>query len=85
MRDIKLQKHASRKSEAVLQKIMRHSGELRQKRTCWTDANRSERSATATLATKNRCLRANRQMVQFAVGKKKSQRSHVSGNRVRVL
>ena len=43
-----LTKHASRKSEAVLQKILqeRHSGE----------ANKNERSATVLRATKNRGL-----------------------------
>ena len=40
---------------------MRHSGELRQKRTCWIDANENERSVTVPLAVKNRGLRANRQ------------------------
>ena len=44
-----LTKHASRKSEVVLQKILQeHSGELLQKRTCWTNANKSEKSVTVS-------------------------------------
>ena len=54
-----LTKHASRKSEAVLQKILQE-----QKRTCWIDGNESERSVTVLLATKNCGLRANDQMVR---------------------
>ena len=57
--------HASRKSEAVLQKFCRkHSGELLQKRTCWTDVNGSERFVTVLPTTKNCGLRANDQMVR---------------------
>ena len=42
----------------------RHSGELRQKRTCWTDANMKEKFVTILLrATKNHGLRVNKQLV----------------------
>ena len=61
-----LTKHASRKSEAVLQKNMQEAQWriTAEERTCWTDANGSERSVTVLLATKNRGLRANKQMVR---------------------
>ena len=66
-----LTKHASRKSEAVLQKFCRkHSGELLQKRTCWTNANESERFVTVLPTTKNRGLRANDQMVKMGCWQK---------------
>ena len=52
-----LTKHASRKSEAVLQKIRREAQ--------WRImADENERSATVPLATKNRGLRANRQLAR---------------------
>ena len=48
-----LTKHASRKSEAVCRKFsMRLSGELRQKWTCWTSANKKEKIVTIRLAAK---------------------------------
>ena len=60
-----LTKHASRKSEAVLQKILQEAQwRITTERTCWTDANEHERSVTALLVTKNRGLRANRQLVK---------------------
>ena len=60
-----LTKHASRKSEAVPQKNCRkQSGELLQKRTCWANANESERFVTVLPTTKNYGLRANDQMVR---------------------
>ena len=61
-----LTKHASRKSgrSPAENSARGHSGELRQKRTWWTDAKGNERSVTVLLATKNRGLRANRQMVR---------------------
>ena len=46
-------KHASRKSKALL------------KRTCWTNAIKSERFVTVLLTTKNCGLRANDQMVKM--------------------
>ena len=42
-----------------------HSGELLQKRTCWTNANESERFVTVLPTTKNCGLRANYQMVKM--------------------
>ena len=59
-----LTKHASRKSEGQSYRkfCRKHNGELRQKRTCWTNANENERSVTVPLATKNRGLRAIRQL-----------------------
>ena len=57
-----LTKHASRKSEAVLQKI---PAELLQKRICWTNANKSERFVTVLPMTKNCGLRTNDQMAKM--------------------
>ena len=66
-----LTKHASGKSEAVLQKICRkHSGELLQKRTCWTNANMTERFVTVLLTTKNCGQRANDQMAKMGCRQK---------------
>ena len=59
-----LTKHASRKSEAVLQKILQEAQWRITAEECWTDANENERSETVLRATKNRGLRANRQLVR---------------------
>ena len=67
-----LTKHASRKSEAVLQKNGRkHSGELLPKRTCWKNLNESERFVTVLPTTNNCGLRANDQMVKMGCRQEK--------------
>ena len=43
----------------------RHSGELLQKRRCWTNANKSEKFVTVLPLTKNCGLRANDQMAKM--------------------
>ena len=48
----------------------KHSGELLQKRTCWTDANESEGFVTVLPTTKNCGIRANDQMVRKVAGEK---------------
>ena len=57
-----LTKHASRKSETVLQKIQ---AELLQKRICWTNENKSERFVTVLPMTKKCGLRTNDQMAKM--------------------
>ena len=49
----------------------RHSGELLQKRTCWTNANMSERFVTVLPTTKNCGLRANDQMAKMGCRQEK--------------
>ena len=62
-----LTRHASRKSETV----RKYSGELLQKRTYWTNANKSERFVTVLLTTKNCDLRANDQMTKMGCRQEK--------------
>ena len=62
-----LTKHAVKQvREAVLQKNLQEAQWriLLQKRTCWTNANKSERLVTVLPTTKNCGLRANDQMVR---------------------
>ena len=66
-----LTKHASRKSEAVLQKILHEAQCILQKRTCCTNANKSERFVTVLPTTKNCGLRANDQMVKMGCRQEK--------------
>ena len=60
-----LTKRASRKSEAVLQKILQEAQwRITAEENMLDRRKRTERSVTAPRATKNRGLRANRQMVK---------------------
>ena len=80
MRDIKSQiARQSTPQESQRQSYRKfcrkHSGELLQKRTCWTNANKSERFVTVLLTTKNCGLRANDQMAKMGCRQDKILRS----------
>ena len=67
-----LTKHASRKSEAVLQKILREAQwRIAAEETCWTNANESERFVTVLPTTKNCGPRANDQMAKMGCRQEK--------------
>ena len=68
-----LTKHASRKSEAVLQKILQEAQWriTAEEGTCWIDAGESERFVTVLPTTKNCGLRANDQMVKMGCRQEK--------------